>query len=524
MCYEIVIFTASLSKYANRLIDIIDKDRVCKYRLFREQCTLINNVYVKELKRLNRNMKNVVIVDNNPNSYSLDKDNGIPIKSFIDDTSDNELIQMAYILEKIAKGSDVRVLIKEIVNMNHIDYDKAFELFKNKENDNKLIEECNKDLFDKYSNEEENEVNMISSIKGKIQIINVEKRDTKQINNRYNSLSIPKTIKPNVKQINDLVDNANIINNNNQSSFLSALVTSFNSVENKSIQYNNDLTGKLFRSFGNTCKSKSKDGFCTVKTNNNPFLKYKNNNRNKSEKVKLLPKARFEDRKTEEDYNKLIIMKAKSKNSMNGQCNSTINANEISKDLNSLNIETEISINKSNKRPASVIPLKPNSLKKKSEEIASSPYYKSKNILSFKQKQKHQHQQQQHSNGSIPTTIEQNSNKLFLIKGNQSSRASLHNLPTTISNPCSHRVNNIEDTQSSISSKLSSKENKKKSNKKYINSQPKKSQLENDSKILKIISNKTILAFNRSKTSSEKLKHFNIYKTNSNNIKSKKSN
>jgi TFIIF-interacting CTD phosphatase-like protein len=61
--YEIVIFTASMSKYADPLIDILDKDRVCSFRLFRESCSLLNGFYVKELKRLNRNMKNVIIVD-----------------------------------------------------------------------------------------------------------------------------------------------------------------------------------------------------------------------------------------------------------------------------------------------------------------------------------------------------------------------------------------------------------------------------------------------------------------------------
>ena len=34
--YEIVIFTASVSKYADPLLDIIDKEKNCKLRLFRE--------------------------------------------------------------------------------------------------------------------------------------------------------------------------------------------------------------------------------------------------------------------------------------------------------------------------------------------------------------------------------------------------------------------------------------------------------------------------------------------------------
>lgn len=61
--FELVIFTASLSKYADPLLDIIDKNRVCQYRLFREHCTMINGVYVKDLKRLNRDLKDIIIVD-----------------------------------------------------------------------------------------------------------------------------------------------------------------------------------------------------------------------------------------------------------------------------------------------------------------------------------------------------------------------------------------------------------------------------------------------------------------------------
>ena len=61
--YEIVIFTASLFKYADPLMDILDKNKVCSYRLFRDSCTMINGYYVKELKRLNRNMKNIILLD-----------------------------------------------------------------------------------------------------------------------------------------------------------------------------------------------------------------------------------------------------------------------------------------------------------------------------------------------------------------------------------------------------------------------------------------------------------------------------
>ncbi len=52
--YEVVIFTASLSKYAEPLMNIIDPQKICVYKLFREHCTLVNNAFVKDLTRLGR--------------------------------------------------------------------------------------------------------------------------------------------------------------------------------------------------------------------------------------------------------------------------------------------------------------------------------------------------------------------------------------------------------------------------------------------------------------------------------------
>lgn len=40
-CYELLIYTASLSKYADPLVDILDAKGLIDYRLFREHCTQI---------------------------------------------------------------------------------------------------------------------------------------------------------------------------------------------------------------------------------------------------------------------------------------------------------------------------------------------------------------------------------------------------------------------------------------------------------------------------------------------------
>ena len=68
--YEVIIYTASLSKYADPLMDILDDQRVCSNRLFREHCTFHQQMYyVKDLSELGRDMNDVLIIDNSPTAY-----------------------------------------------------------------------------------------------------------------------------------------------------------------------------------------------------------------------------------------------------------------------------------------------------------------------------------------------------------------------------------------------------------------------------------------------------------------------
>ena len=54
---EIVIFTASIPSYANTVINILDPEgKFVSHRLFREHCTFVNGLYVKDLYRLGRDL------------------------------------------------------------------------------------------------------------------------------------------------------------------------------------------------------------------------------------------------------------------------------------------------------------------------------------------------------------------------------------------------------------------------------------------------------------------------------------
>ena len=132
--YEIVIFTASVSKYADPLLDIIDKSHSCSHRLFREHCSMVGITYIKDLKKLGRDLKDIIIVDNSPLSYSFNSENGIPILTWFDDKNDKELYNLIPILEFLSGVYDVREYIKQIVINDSISYDNAINVIENYSN------------------------------------------------------------------------------------------------------------------------------------------------------------------------------------------------------------------------------------------------------------------------------------------------------------------------------------------------------------------------------------------------------
>jgi len=108
--YEIVIYTASLNKYADPLLDLLDIHKVIRYRLFRESCVFYEGNYVKDLSVLDRDISSSIIIDNSPNSYLFHPENAIDCSSFIDDPRDRELDQIGSFLVGIKDAKDVRGL------------------------------------------------------------------------------------------------------------------------------------------------------------------------------------------------------------------------------------------------------------------------------------------------------------------------------------------------------------------------------------------------------------------------------
>ena len=114
--YEIVVFTAATQDYADLLIEGLEENTFYfDYKLYRQHTIIIGNNFVKDLTRLGRPLDKVIIVDNMPQNFRLQKENGIHIRPFWgDDAQDTALIELLPILVSIAKeGGDVRKSLRK---------------------------------------------------------------------------------------------------------------------------------------------------------------------------------------------------------------------------------------------------------------------------------------------------------------------------------------------------------------------------------------------------------------------------
>ncbi|KAI0467221.1 HAD-like domain-containing protein [Xylaria cf. heliscus] len=105
--YEVVVFTASVSKYGDPLLDQLDIHKVVHHRLFRESCYNHQGNYVKDLSQIGRDLKDTIIIDNSPTSYIFHPQHAVPISSWFSDAHDNELLDLIPVLEDLA-GSNVQ--------------------------------------------------------------------------------------------------------------------------------------------------------------------------------------------------------------------------------------------------------------------------------------------------------------------------------------------------------------------------------------------------------------------------------
>ncbi|KAL6865202.1 hypothetical protein ACP4OV_016353 [Aristida adscensionis] len=113
-CFEVVVFTAGLQEYASLVLDRLDPDgAVFAHRLYRSACRDAGDGrLVKDLAATGRALDRALIVDDNPNAYSLQPENAVPIAPFVDDANDQELQRVMAFLDVAAEFEDTREAIR----------------------------------------------------------------------------------------------------------------------------------------------------------------------------------------------------------------------------------------------------------------------------------------------------------------------------------------------------------------------------------------------------------------------------
>ena len=106
--YEIIVFTSGTKDYADPLEDAIEQEEnYFDARLYRQHTVAYGKDIVKDISRIGRPLDKICIVENMPQNYRLQKENGILIKSFYgDDIYDTALVSLGEILIKISNEFD----------------------------------------------------------------------------------------------------------------------------------------------------------------------------------------------------------------------------------------------------------------------------------------------------------------------------------------------------------------------------------------------------------------------------------
>ena len=117
--YELITFTSASREYAQPIINEIElKNKYFDYTFFREHSVISGNDFVKDISRIGRDMKRIIIVDNMEQNFRLNKNNGIKIKAFYGDQNDKVLYELSKILVMIVKQgfNDLTLALQHYAN------------------------------------------------------------------------------------------------------------------------------------------------------------------------------------------------------------------------------------------------------------------------------------------------------------------------------------------------------------------------------------------------------------------------
>jgi import inner membrane translocase subunit TIM50 len=108
--YEVVVFGDEESSLVNEICEALDPEiRIISGRLGHESTLLKEGRYIKDLSYMNRDIKDIVCIEFDPEKFYYHQDNVIKVPEWTGDNSDRELIDLIPFLEHLAQpGLDVR--------------------------------------------------------------------------------------------------------------------------------------------------------------------------------------------------------------------------------------------------------------------------------------------------------------------------------------------------------------------------------------------------------------------------------
>lgn len=91
--YEIVIFTSNIAGVADPVINALDKDGFAMHRLYRDATRFVRGTHCKDIARLNRDQRKIIVVDDDAQAVQLQPENAILVSSYLDanNRTDTEL-------------------------------------------------------------------------------------------------------------------------------------------------------------------------------------------------------------------------------------------------------------------------------------------------------------------------------------------------------------------------------------------------------------------------------------------------
>lgn len=140
--YEIVVFTAEPGITIFPVIEALDQKNLISYKLVRDSTHFVDGHHIKNLDKLNRDLKKVIVVDWNSESVKFHSDNHLNIQRWRGEDDDSTLVDLTSFLKTIAHTEidDVREVLRF-----YKQYDDPLREFRNKqkeyyENEQKMQE------------------------------------------------------------------------------------------------------------------------------------------------------------------------------------------------------------------------------------------------------------------------------------------------------------------------------------------------------------------------------------------------